>query len=70
MQISPIFVVIITYSVPDSHRQIYAPDPLGLCCQCNKMADLQHANANCVSQEEFYKEVEELKRQQKTKDSK
>ena len=34
------------------------------------MADLQRANANCVSQEDFYKEVEELKRQQKTKDSK
>ena len=50
--------------------QIYAPDLLGLCCQFNKMADLQRANANCVSQEEFYKEVEELKGQQKTKDSK
>ena len=34
------------------------------------MADLQRANANCVSQEDFYKEVEELKSQQKTKDSK
>ena len=33
------------------------------------MANLQRGNANCVSQEEFYKEVEELKRQ-KTKDSK
>ena len=31
---------------------------------------LQCANANCVSQEEFYKEMEELKRQQKTKSSK
>ena len=49
--------------------QIYTPDLLGLCCQCNKMANLQRGNANCVSQEEFYKEVEELKRQ-KTKDSK
>ena len=41
-----------------------------ICCKCNKLTDLQCANANCLSQEEFYKEEEELKQQQKTKDSK
>ena len=69
MVISPIFVVIITYSVPDSHGPNLCPRSPRPLLSCNKMADLQRANANCVSQEEFYK-VEKLKRQQKTKDSK